>query len=61
VEVPDFRAVADDVRRSHVLRPLEYVVNPQEYDAIKAHVESGEASEDVKRFFAACVRAESWR
>lgn len=31
---------------------------PWEYDFVKAHVESGTASKEVKRFFAQCVRAE---
>lgn len=58
MKTPDFRAYADDLRRAHTLQPLEWVLNPWEYDFFKAHVESGTASEDVKRFFAACVRVE---
>lgn len=58
MEAPDFARVLADIRASYRPGPLQWVLNPYEYDAVKAHVESGHASEDVKRFFAACVRAE---
>lgn len=57
MEPPNFAEFLEDMRRSHQLRPLEWVLNPREYDFVASHMETCEDAYH-KAFFAQCVRAE---
>lgn len=54
---PDFAGLLEDMRRAYQPRPIEWVLNPWEYDFVAAHMETCEDPHH-KAFFAQCVRAE---
>jgi len=60
VEVPDFAAYVAQMREQMRTPPppMEWVLNPWEYDFIKKHVDDGCEDRAHLAFFSQCVRAE---